>query len=151
MSPFPPWSGAFRLAGFDGSALFLRTAVYPGLDEDTGEPALGLGVDIGLLSVTSCTAYLLREMDEAFASELSEFLRRCGAEWAPESTLAPYEDASSGLACSVLSSDSASVDLLWSMGDPEGSSVRLSMSTSRAAVVQASLDVRLLQPTVEVV
>lgn len=151
MQDLPHRRGTFRLAGFEGSALILRTAVYPGADEETGEPALGLGIDIGLLSTTQYRSFLLREMDEAFSAHLAWFLRMCAVEWTPESNVPTYKDEPSGLECAVVSSTEAAVQLVWRIFDPdddEALAVELPMRTSRSALLMASLEICLLQPAV---
>jgi hypothetical protein len=142
MMPPPPsaWGSyepaLFRLAGFGGAGLFLRTSVFP--DERGAEV---LGVDIGLLSVESFVWLLSREADGGLSAGLSAFFIAVAGEDHPEVTIGPFRNDLLGLECAVVASDAVEVELLVRV-DPDQ---ELLLRTTRAAVMQAGLDARRLE------
>ena len=138
--------GTFRLAGFGGAALLLRSAVVPGTL--TGEPGSGLVFDLGLVDPQRRVHYLRRPSDLGLVDRLSGFFRAAAADQHPETSLRPLQDAVLGLIVTVESSTEAAVDLLVQMVEDLQEDVReydgIGFTTSRAALASAALEVRWL-------
>ena len=136
--------GTFRLPGFGGAALFLRSCIV--LDDLAG-PALG--VDIGILDRVSFTQFLGREVTAGFSQRLSEFFLAAASDVAPEDTVPEFSDGPSTLNCRVVSSSAGVIELLVTIAqDPESDDPGIAgveFQTSRSALAQAGLDVRVLE------
>ncbi len=72
--------GLFRIAGFGGAALFLRSGVA-----NAGGPHLV--VDVGLLTPDSYVWSLRRPMEPGLSGELARFFFACASEMNPELTV----------------------------------------------------------------
>lgn len=138
--------GTFRLAGFGGAALLLRSAVVPGTL--TGGPGSGLVFDVGLVDPQRRVHYLRRPSNSGLVDQLSGFFRAAAAEEHPESTLRPLQDESLGLMVYVEDSTEATVDLMVLVAQDLQAGVRgddeFAFTTSRAALASAALEVRWL-------
>ena len=95
----------FRLPGVEGSALFLRTTVFPGERRDV------LAVDIGLLNVQQALWLLGREVPPGFTARLSQFFIAVASEDHP----AGSTDIE-GLSFDVVDSDGAYIGGVISPG-----------------------------------
>jgi hypothetical protein len=139
-----PWDGAypglFRLAGFGGAALYMRSQVRPA-DDPKG---CVLAFDVSLHSPTSESRSFSREARPGLVEDLSAFFLQAASEWHPEASLPSVADAVLGLEVSVISSTDSRVGLLVSLTDPEGGDEPdgLDFETSRAALAQAAQEVR---------
>lgn len=164
----PAWQehapAAFRLPGFGGAAVLIRSAVVRAVDPVTGSPAAQavLGFDVGLLSPLSHCEYRARPAAPLFADRLSAFLLGAAGDVKPEASVAPLIDDAIGLRIRVVSSDDEKVGLLVTMDrrtdDPDigpdsdavgphsdgSGSEGLNFETSRAALVKAAHDARFL-------
>ncbi len=154
----------FRLPGFGGAAVLIRSAVVRAVDPVTGSPAAQavLGFDVGLLSPLSHCEYRARPAAPFFADRLSAFLLGAAGDVQPESSVEPLVDDAMGLRMWVVSSDDEKVGLLVAVdrrdGDPDigpdsdaagtdgdgSGSEGLDFETSRAALVKAAHDARSL-------
>jgi hypothetical protein len=157
----PAWQehapALFRLPGFGGAAVLIRSAVVRAVDPVTGSPAVQavLGFDVGLLSPLSHCEYRARGAGPLFADRLSAFLLGAAGDVEPEESVAPLVDDAMGLRIRVVSSDDEKVELLVAVdrrdrdpgigpdGDDSGSE-GLDFETSRAALVKAAHDARFL-------
>ena len=176
LSSVPPaWQehapALFRLPGFGGAAVFIRSAVVRAVDPMTGSPAAQavLGFDVGLLSPLSHCEYRARPAGPLFADRLSAFLLGAAGDVEPEASVAPLIDDAMGLRIRAVSSDDEKVGLLVAVdrrdGDPDigsdsdavgpdgdavgpdgdgSGSEGLDFETSRAALVKAAHDARFL-------
>lgn len=137
----------FRLPGFGGAAVFLRTGVA--LDADDHAPALS--VDVGLLSTVDHVQYLSRPATRGFSHQLSELFLAAAADPLPEITVPDFTDPLSGLECRVESSTDTQVSLLVQIPEDLSAEQRtyagVDFLTSRAALAQAAIDVRVLENT----
>jgi hypothetical protein len=148
--PPTPWSeyetAQFRLAGFGGAAVFLRTSVVPGALFGTEAPLLTM--DIGFLSPQSRRHMLARPVDPSLPERLSRFLFAAAEEYHPEQSVAALEDEIAGLVVTVESSADDRVCLDWSLVEDMDAEMRefdgLNFETSRAALVTASQEAVLL-------
>ena len=135
----PAWPAMFRLPGFGGAAVFLRTVIAEAHDSPVPE----LRVDLGLLDPGDYRQCLKRPMGSELPARLSAFFMSAAGDWHPESSLAPLQDDDLGLTITVTESDEQRVTLLVEVeDDPEP--VGLDFQTSRAALAQAARDVRVL-------
>lgn len=144
-----PWeeyvSGLFRLPGFGGAALFLRSVIVPSIHD---ESIASLALDVGLLSPQSFTRRLGRPITLGLPEQLSAFFLAAASDWQPETSVPAVNDDVLGLRLAVTDSDSERITLLVSVhedpeqpsDDPDG----LDFQTSRAALAQAAADVRCL-------
>lgn len=172
LSSVPPaWQehapALFRLPGFGGAAVLIRSAVVRAVDPVTGSPAAQavLGFDVGLLSPLSHCEYRARPAAPFFADRLSAFLLGAAGDVQPEASVAPLVDDAMGLRIRVVSSDDEKVGLLVAVdrrdGDPDigpdsdaagtdgddSGSEGLDFESSRAALVKAAHDARFLDHT----
>jgi hypothetical protein len=142
--PPTPWSeyetAQFRLAGFGGAAVFLRTCVVPGIAAGTDRPVLAM--DIGFLSPEARRHVLARRIDHDLPRRLSRFLFAAAEEYHPEQAVAAVRDEVAGLVITVESSADDRVCLGWSLVEDLDAEVPefdgLNFETSRAALVSAS-------------
>jgi len=135
----PAWPAMFRLPGFGGAAVFLRTVIAEAEDS----PVPDLRVDLGLLDPGNYRQFLRRPVGAGLPSRLSAFFMAAAGDWNPESSLTPLQDDELGLSITVTESDEHRVTLLVEVqDDPEP--VGLDFQTSRAALAQAARDVRVL-------
>lgn len=139
------WPGMFRLPGFGGAAVFLRSCV---LIPDGGN-ASALGVDVGLLSTVDYVRFLGRPVEPGFSQRWSEFFFAAAGDLHPEASVPAIQDPLSGLECSVESSTDSQVELLIQivedMDAEEPDYAGVNFLTSRAALAQAAIDVRVLE------
>lgn len=139
--------GMFRLPGFGGAALFLRSAVVPGQTAAGGTTKVGLTCDIGLLSPSGLNSYFGRLVDHGMSDRLSAFLLAAASQPEPHDTLPPLTEESMGLHMAVTDSDPGVVTVLISVdidddtAEPDG----LDFETSRATLAQAAMDIRCLE------
>lgn len=146
-----PWdeyaAGMFRLPGFGGAAVFLRSTLVPAVDAGD-DPVARLSVDVGLLSPASFAQYQGRAVMPGLPARLSAFFLSAAADEQPESSVAPLVDEVLGLRVEVASSDEYRVGLLVSLvkdlDEPDAEPDGLDFETSRAVLAQAARDVRFL-------
>lgn len=139
-----PWNeyetAQFRLAGFGGAAVFLRTCVVPGIRAGAPEPVVTM--DIGFLSPDVRHHVLARPIDPTLPERLARFFFAVAEEYHPELSVASLQDDVAGLVVSVESSDDSRVCLDWSLVEDLEAEVPefegLNFETSRAALVTAS-------------
>lgn len=129
----------FRLPGFGGAALFMRTFV--GEANDAPDPQLR--VDVGLLAPDALDQYLRRPMTEDLPERLSTFFMAAASDWHPESSVDPVLDDQLGFSIAVTDSAEHTVTLLVQVED-EPEPAGIDFRTSRAALAQAASDVRRL-------
>lgn len=135
----------FRLPGFGGVALFMRTVV--GEADDAPDPQLR--VDVGLLAPDALDQYLRRPMTDDLPERLSTFFMAAASDWHPESSVDPVLDDQLGFFLAVTDSDEHVVTLLVQVQvqvqvEDEPEPVGINFQTSRAALTQAASDVRRL-------
>lgn len=139
-----PWNeyetAQFRLAGFGGAAVFLRTCVIPGVMANASEPVLAM--DIGFLSPEARNHFLARPIDPTLPERLAQLFFAAADAYHPELSVGALQDERAGLVVSVESSDESRVCLNWSLVEDLQADVRefegLNFETSRAALVTAS-------------
>lgn len=138
--PPTPWDayapGLFRLAGFGGVAVFLRSGVVGG-----GQPNLVL--DIGFLTPEDYVWFLRQPMTAGLSEHLAQFFFACAGDQSPELSVASVVDPLSGLDVRVLSGDATQVELQIEVED-EG----VNFLTTRVALAQAADDVRVLESAI---
>ena len=131
--------GLFRLAGYGGAALFLRSGVVSG-----GGPHLA--VDVGLLTPDDYGMFLRRPMSPGLSGELARFFFSCASEMNPELSVASVEDPLSGLELRVLSSTDSEVELEVQVRGEDADGINF--LTSRVALTRAADEVRVLEAAV---
>ena len=129
----------FRLAGFGGAGLFLRSRILPaGID---GRDVAALGCDVRLVAPDYDGGYLGREAGAGLVERLSAFLFRAGDDLLPEQTVPRFEDPRLGLALDVESSDGSVITLVATVvkdvTDADDVDV-MNFTTSRYALVAAA-------------
>lgn len=130
--------GLFRLAGFGGALVLLRSGVTPA----------GLSLDIGFLSPDEYVWFLRRPVTEGFSDQLATMFFDCANEAQPERVVPPLRDGRSGLLVQVLSSDDSRVEMQFQVLDgsaDEDEADGLNFETSRVALVQAATEARVLE------
>lgn len=136
----------FRLAGFGGAAVLLRTCVVAGVAFDELGPVLAM--DIGFLGPGAWREVLERRIDPTLPARLSRFLFAAAEDFHPERSVAPLQDEVAGLVLTVESSADDRVCLDWSLAEDLDAEVRdfdgLNFETTRAALVAASHEALLL-------
>lgn len=149
--PPTPWSEyetvQFRLAGFGGAAVFLRTSVAPGVLVDL--PHAVLVMDFSFLSPSDRFQVLNRPVGGDLDERLSGFLFSAAEDFHPEKSVSALQDELSGLVVTVEYSTDDRVCLDWKIiQDPSGT-VReffeLNFETTRAALISASHEALLLR------
>ena len=131
--------GLFRIAGFGGAALFLRSGVVNG-----GGPHLV--VDVGLLTPDSYGMFLRRPMAQGLSGELARFFFACASQMNPELTVPSVQDLLSGLEIRVVSSTDGEVELEVQVRGEDADGINF--LTSRVALTRAADDVRVLEAAV---
>lgn len=138
--PPTPWGsyqpGLFRLSGFGGAAVFLRTGVLSGR-----QPTLVL--DIGFLTPTDYVWHLHQPMTAGFSEKLADFFFRSASDLSPQLSVSSVHDPLSGLDLQVLSSTDDQVELEIQV-DEDG----VNFLTTRVALTQAADAVRVLEAAV---
>jgi hypothetical protein len=153
--PVPsPWneyaSTTFRLAGFGGAGLYLRSTVRPASNREvTVAGSLAeLGIGVGLLSPESYFDYAPRPASADLPARLSAFFLSTASDFEPEQSVEALVDEVMGLRIEITSSDAQTVGLLVSLvadlDEPSAEPVALDFETSRTALAQAGHDVRYL-------
>ena len=145
-----PWNeyeiAQFRLAGFGGAAVFLRTCVVPGVMVGAPDPVLAM--DIGFLSPDARRHVLARPIDPTLPERLARFFFAVAEDYHPELSVDSLQDDVAGLVVSVESSGDDRVCLNWSLVEDLEADIRefegLNFETSRAALVTASQAAQLL-------
>lgn len=141
MMPRPmPWDdfrpGLFRLSGYGGAGLFLRSGVLNG-------EVPQLVVDVGFLTPTEYLWFLRRPMTREFSEDLARFFFACADDLRPQVSVAPVHDPLCGLQVRVLSSTDTRAELEFAV-DGDG----VDFETSRVALTRAAEDVRVLESAV---
>jgi hypothetical protein len=138
--PSTPWEfyrpGLFRLAGYGGAALFLRSGVLGG-----DPPRLTL--DVGFLTPTDYVWFMRQPMMPGLTEELAHFFFACANDIDPELSVDAVVDPLSGLSVRVLSSTPAQVEMQVEVGADDGEGVKF--LTSRVALTRAADQIRLLE------
>lgn len=136
----------FRLAGFGGAAVFLRTCLVPAVTAGTDAPTMAM--DVGFLSPQTRRHVLARPVSGDLPARLAAFLFAVAAAEHPEQSVPALQDDMAGLVVTVESSADDRVCLDWSLVEDLESAVRefdgLNFETSRAALVSASQEAALL-------
>lgn len=136
----------FRLAGFGGVAVFLRTCLVPAVWAGGESPTMAM--DIGFLSPQTRRHVLARPVDGDLPARLAEFLFEVAAAEHPEHSVPALQDHVAGLVVTVESSTESRVCLDWSLVEDLEAEARefdgLNVETSRAALVSASQEAALL-------
>lgn len=99
----------FRLPGYGGAAMFLRSQGVPARTFRSDAP--NIAFDVGLLSPRRFTWYLKQPADDNFADRLAEFFFRGAADFHPENSLAAFSDVRMGLMIDIRSSTNERVEL----------------------------------------
>ncbi|MFJ7623101.1 hypothetical protein ACIQYZ_30335, partial [Rhodococcus erythropolis] len=89
----------FRLPGYGGAAVFLRSHAVPAAVFESDVPTLVF--DVGLLSPDRFNQYLSRHTDEGFVERLAAFFFHAAADFHPEKSLPAFTDERLGLMISV--------------------------------------------------
>lgn len=131
--------GLFRLAGFGGAALFLRSGVVNG-----DGPRLVL--DVGLLTPEDYVWFRRRPMTPRLSDELARFFFACASQMHPELSVASVHDLQSNLEVRVVSSTYGEVEVEVQMRDDDADGINF--LTSRVALTRAADDVRVLEAAV---
>jgi hypothetical protein len=145
--PMPgPWEFheplQFRLAGFGGAAVFLRSQVVPGAR--LGGDGVRTAYDVMLLAPSYHVWYLTRPANDHVIDWLSSFFFAAASEFTPEQTVVPFDDPELGLSIRVVSSTDDRVELDVSVQRPDEEPDLLSFETSRYALAAAADAVRSL-------
>ncbi len=139
-----PWENAepaqFRLAGFGGAALFLRSQVLPGGGE--GSPGPRMGVDLMLLAPDYHVWYLGRPGSDGLVDRLADWFLRAAADFEPQDSVSPLVDEACGLRLTVTTSTDAQVcievSIRRSMDGSDPDVDELDFFTSRYAIAAAA-------------
>lgn len=130
---------AFRISGYGGAALYLRSGVVA---------TSRLTVDVGLLTPTDYVWFLKRRMTAGLAGNLAEFFFGCARDLRPESSIEAVHDPLCGLDVRVLSSTDSHVELQIDVRAGPERAGDVNFLTSRVALTQAAMDVRILESAV---
>jgi len=146
-SPQDEYSPAqFRLPGFGGAALFLRSQIVPARTFETSGPAMAF--DVMLLAPNYHVWYMTRPTEPDFIDRLAGFLFAAANDFHPEQTLATFSDVAMGLTIAVVSSTDDRVGLETTvLADPDADVPEpdvLNFETSRFTVATAASAVRCL-------
>lgn len=142
-----PWAhsdpATFRLAGFGGAALYMRTVVIP--DPDQPDRAT-VAYDLTLHTPEADSTWRARPANPGLPDRMAEFFLRAAADWHPENTLPAITDERLELSIDATSSTDDAVTLEVAMHAPglDGEPELLQFETTRAALAQAAQDVRAL-------
>jgi hypothetical protein len=140
-----PEQARFRLAGFGGAALGLRSVVVP---DDAQSAGARLSLDVELLSPIKSDHYFARPVSDGLIDRLSALFLAAASDWHPELSVPSVSDACMGLELSVTHSDEVRVNIVLRIIEDLEADVRdfggLDFETSRAALAQAARDVRVL-------
>lgn len=136
----------FRLPGFEGAALTLRTLMIPGAQNGSG--GIRMALDIGLLSPDRKVEYFARLIEIETISKLSELFWRAATDRHPELSVPILNDESLGLTFAVVSSNDFRVEIQITLVEDLTANVlefdMLNFETSRVALTSAAADVRTL-------
>lgn len=134
----------FRLPGYGGAAVFLRSQVVPARTFGTDGPSLAF--DVMLLAPDWHVWHLTRPAEPGLVDRLSAFFFAAANDFAPETSLAVFADAAMGLTLSVDASTDHQVSLTVTVLRDRAADVPefddLDFETSRATLVSASIGVR---------
>ena len=134
----------FRLPGFGGAAVFLRSQIQPAGACGADEPQLAF--DVMLLSPDMHTWYLSRLAEPGFVGRIAEFFFAAANDYHPELSVAALEDEAMGLSFSVVSSTDSRVGLEITLVEDLEASVAeydgLNFETSRATLAACAHAVR---------
>ena len=134
----------FRLAGFGGAGVFLRSQVVPAKTFGSDHPSLAF--DVMLLAPDWHVWHMSRPVMPGFVDRLSTFLFEVANHFVPEQSVDAFTDAAMGLTISVESSEEGRVELAVTVVREPGADVPevddLNFETSRATLVSASFAVR---------
>ena len=140
-----PQEARFRLPGFGGAALCLRSVVIP---DDAHSAGARLSLDVELLSPIKSDHYLARPVSDGLIDRLSTFFLAAASDWHPEISAPTVSDERLGLELSATHSDEVRVNIVLRIVEDLEDDVRdfggLDFETSRAALAQAARDVRVL-------
>ncbi|TSD49842.1 hypothetical protein FFI94_029265 [Rhodococcus sp. KBS0724] len=128
----------FRLPGYGGAAVFLRSHAVPARTLETEAPTLVF--DVGLLSPDEYNQYLNRPAGDGFVERLSAFFFHAAADFHPERSLDTFSDETLGLTIAVRSSTDQRVELEFSLAEDatESDSERDEMDFETSRVVLAT-------------
>ncbi len=136
----------FRLPGFGGAAVFLRSQIVPARTFETSGPALAF--DVMLLAPHYHVWYMTRPTEPDFVDRLAGFLFAAANDFHPEQSLATFSDTAMGLTIAVLSSTDDRVGLEATvLADPAADLPEpydLNFETSRFTLATAASAVRCL-------
>lgn len=136
----------FRLPGYGGAALFLRSHVVP--PRTLGTDGQSLAFDIGFLSPDRFTWYLALPAGDDFVERLATFLFRAAADFHPENSLPTFSDRDMGLTISVRTSTDSQVELevtlIEEAGAPVDESDGINFETSRVVLASSAQAVSVL-------
>jgi hypothetical protein len=142
----------FRLAGYGGAALFLRSQVVPG--RVFGVAGFRPAYDVMLLAPDYHVWYLARQASDHIVDWLSSFMFAAAADFTPEETVLPFSDPVLGLFIRPVASTDDRVELeIRFMPDPHDPSVEadvLDFETSRYSLAAASEAIRVLDASWDV-
>lgn len=130
----------FRLPGYGGAAMFLRSHVVA--PRTLGTAGQSLAFDIGFLSPDRFTWYLALPAGDGFAERLATFLFRAAADFHPEDSLQTFSDPVMGLTISVRTSTDSRVELEVTLVEEADAAVDdsdgLSFETSRVVLASSA-------------
>lgn len=136
----------FRLPGFDGAGLFLRTLTLP--ESLPGLDRLTLAFDVGLLSPERKVEYLARKSDPQFVKRLSGFFWSAANDFHPEQSVPILTQDSMGVTIAVVSSSDFRIEIQVTLVEELGANILefdlLNFETSRLALTTAAREVRSL-------
>lgn len=138
-----PEDSLFRLGGFGGCALTLRSCINVG-----PSGSFDFGVDIGVLTPDRFVEYFARPIGEGFIDKLVTFFWACAFEAVPEKSVATFVDDTAGFNLSVMSSRESVVEVqVHVLEDPDSEIPEIDVvnfETSRVALSTAAEKIRLL-------
>lgn len=133
----------FRLPGYGGAAIFLRSHAVPAQTLDADAPILVF--DVGLLSPDSYNQYLSRPADNGFVERLANFFFHAAADFHPEKSLPTLTDETLGLVISARSSTDHRVELEFSIAEdaaePDSERDEINFETSRVVLATSAQSV----------
>ena len=137
----------FRLPGFDGAALLLRSITIP-INRPMASEAV-MAFDVGFLSPDRKVEYLARTAKAGFVKELAECFWRMAQDVHPEQSVPNFEDPKMGLTVAAVSSTDLNVEVQLTLVEEFGANVLefdiLNFKTSRLALIGAANDLSIFR------
>lgn len=130
----------FRLPGYGGAAVFLRSHAVPATIFESDQPMLAF--DVGMLSPDRFIQYLGRRAGPDFVERLAGFFFRAAADFHPEDSIPTFVDDRLGLTITIRSSTDRAVELEFSLAqNPDSSGTErdeMNFETSRVVLATSA-------------